>query len=239
MRPVADVLKRAALALSALSFKRVYGIGGAVLLVVLVSDGTELIDSSSWQGAIVAWLLKDRIETILLVSLVLPLIATALSEIAFFLVLWLGKSEVTPFDFIPIQVEEVIEESRSKRNVGNGGVRDEAETKRTTSRLLIPTPSPAGGLKQVIRCFASQAFRSHFGGYEAYSGLVGKDDSRELADSYRVVVLAKDADATDFEWNELRAFQMKRVTDGCWILVRDPVPRDVARESIERREQLS
>lgn len=216
VRAVADLVKRTALSVSALEFKRVYAIGGIGLALMVLSstsgDQALNVDQRLFAAAI----------------LVLPLIATAISETAFVLVRSLTKSQPVPFSFMEVEVEKTLEKP------GGGAA---PETKRTKTRLLTPVHTLRGGFKQVVRCFISQAFSSYFFGYTPYTGLVGPKDSRWLADGHRVTVLAKSADAADFEYFEYRAFQMKRVTDLCWILVRDPVPQDVAQAAIEARRQ--
>lgn len=226
VRPVADVVKRVALTFCALDFKRAYGIGGIALLILMLESTPDPLplDPDGW--------------LIVLATLSMPVIATVISEAAFFLVRSLTKSEPVPFSFMPAQIEETVEKSRVRRNVGSSHVTDEGETTRSTSRFLIPADVPSGGLKQIIRCFVSQSFSSSFLGYAPYSGFVGPAKSDSLADGHRVTVLAKAADAADFEYLEYRAFQMKRITDSCWILVRDPVPPAEARAAIEAQRQV-
>ncbi|MDE0124252.1 MAG: hypothetical protein OXN97_06715 [Bryobacterales bacterium] len=226
VRRIADLVKRLALAFSALDFKRAYGIGGVALFILMLESAPDPLplDPGGW--------------LIVLAALSIPVVATVVSEAAFVLVQSLTKSEPVPFDFVPARIEETVEKSRVRRNVGSAHVTDEGETNRSTSRVLMPVDVPPGGFKQIIRCFFSQSFSSSFWGYSPYSGFVGPVKSDSLADGHRVTVLAKAADAADFEHLEYRAFQMKRVTDLCWILVRDPVTPAVARAAIQAQREV-
>ena len=238
LRPVADVAKRFALSLSTLSYARSFGVGGAYLLVALaVARNPENLgfELESWEWVVIRTLLQGRLEEILVIALLLPLLATLISELAFFLMRAMTKSEPVPFSFVSTHVGLTSEKSTVRRNSGNANVTDEGKTKRFTEQVLVPIQCPPGGLKQIIACFTTQAFTSHFFGYRPYSGLIGPEDSRELAEGRRVVVIAKPADALDFEWMEFRTFQMKRITSSCWILVREPLDRAVARQVIEER----
>ena len=124
---------------------------------------------------------------------------------------------------------------RREPGTGRRFRRGRGRNRRAAARRHVPDFRPPGGLKQIIACLTTQAFTSHFFGYRPYSGLIGPEDSRELAEGRRVVVIAKPADALDFEWMEFRTFQMKRITSSCWILVREPLDRAVARQVIEER----
>lgn len=203
-----DFVKRLALALAALDFKRVYGIGAVALALMLLSQSDTALNNE--------WTL------IVLVFAASP-VATLISEGVFALVLYQAKSVPVPFSFVRVETERTITKTYGK---------DEPETVREKVRILTPVPTPTGGIKQVLRCFLSQSFSSYCFGYAPYSGFVGPEKSTWLAEGTRVTVLAKAADASDFEHLEYRAFQMKRVTDGCWILVRQPLSRSEGKKAL-------
>lgn len=111
LRPAADVAKRAAMSLSALGFKRSYGIGGVFLLAsAFIAGQPEIfgVDTDSWEWILIAWFLKDKMQAIILIALGLPLVATVISEAAFLLVRALVESEVNPFSFMPIRIEQIV-----------------------------------------------------------------------------------------------------------------------------------
>ena len=233
-----DVAKRVLLSLAALSFKRCYGVGGVYVLATLAVTAnlaTIGIPQDSLEWIFLGWLLSESVEEILLVALLLPLAATIVAELTFFMVRWLTPQQPIPFSFESTQVEVVKEKSSLRRHVAGATVTDEGSTERATEKVLVPMAHPSGGLKQIIGCFTAQAFTSHFFGYSPYSGFFAPNRSDQLAEGRRAVVLAKPGDALDFEWLEFRAFQMKRVTDSCWILVRDPVSRAKARRILDER----
>ena len=217
VQPFGDFTKRLLLSLSAFSFKRSYGAGGVCLLVALVAAVSQ-----RWElGIVNPSLLKTQdplqrgTEIALYIAFGLPLLATVGSELTFLLIRRWTKTKPNHLQFMTIQTTGETQERKQSE-----------ESQRITTQLLIPVHPPTGGVKAILRCFLSQTFASHLAGYAPYSGLAGAYESDDKEDASRVVILAKEADAQDFEYFGDRGFQIQRVTNSCHILVRKPLPQE-------------
>ena len=187
VRSIADFMKRVLLALSALDFKRIYSMGGIGLLILVAEEG---FDGSGRLLGLDEWVLLS-------VVLAAPLAATFISEVTFLLILVLTANQAVPNSLGRIEIRTT-------------------EGNRVRMGLLSPVTVPAGGFKQLVRCFVAQSFTSHFFGYAPYSALAGDG-------AYRVTILAKSGDASDLEKIPATNFRVKRITARCWILVREEV----------------
>lgn len=241
-----DFAKRACLSLSAVGFKRVYGVGGvaaAISVALSLNSSIPLGNDSSWASVAVDSLFNETLDKIILAALAAPIVAAFVSEIAFWLILKVRKLEAVP-SIVPVRTDETEEEGSVQRPQPRDSEfpslpshnRERRKTRKW--RQLIPVEFHTGGLKQVIRSFLTETFRSSFFGYAPYSALVELDAAGSPVDGRRVSVLAKAGDAMDFEWIEFRGFQVKRVTDSCWILVRKPLdPKEAEQIQRERRKR--
>ena len=236
-----DVAKKVCLSLSAVGFKRLYGVGGvaaAISVALSLNSSIPLGDDSWWGWAAVEWLFSDTLDKIILLALAAPIVAAFVSEMAFGLILKFAKLEAVP-SIVAVTTERTEETADVERPKAGDVFSSSNREHRTTTKLrrLIPVEFRPGGLKQVVRSFLTATFRSSFFGYAPYSALVA-EDRYDPHDGRRIGILAKAGDAVDFEWIEWKEFQVKRVTDSCWILVRKPLhPEEVERVQAERREE--
>ena len=240
-----DFVKRVCLSLSAVGFRRVYGVGGvaaAISVALSLNSSIPMGNDSSWAWAVVAGLFDDTLDKIILAALAAPALAAFVSELAFLLILTVGNLEAVP-NVLPVRTEETKEKASVERprlqTDEFGQFPSTNRENRTTTKLrqLIPVEFHAGGLKQVVRSFLTETFKSSFFAYAPYSALVASDTSRSPAEGRRISILAKAGDAVDFEWIEFRGFQVKRITDSCYILVRKPLEAKEADRIEKAREE--
>lgn len=243
-RTIRDLAKRFCLCLSAVGFRRVYGVGGvaaAISVTISLNSGVQISADPSWAWAVIDRLFNDTLDTIILTVLAAPVVAAFISELAFWLILRVGSQQAVP-TVVPARIEASEAEGDVERPTLEVSdfpspfpSSNREQRKESKLRQLIPIEFHTGGLKQVVHSFLTETFRSSFFGYAPYSALLASNTSRSPVDGRRITILATHGDAVDFEWLHFSAFQVKRITDSCWILVRAPLePGEAARIEEER-----
>ena len=222
MARMGDFLKRLMLSLSAYEFQRGYWFGGVLVLASLLVTNAANPLGTSW----IVSLFANRWVVYLAFGAVLaPPLLTIVSEVTFWSIRAYGPRQYQPLGrFIATTVE------RTKTTQRSEGRSTEQISKR--DRYLVPAHFRSGGVKQIVSCFVSKSFKSHFFGYSPYSVWIGTEDPvRKLTRSVRGIVLAKEEETLDFELIH-EAFSLVRVCHGCWILCRN-APQDRGREESE------
>ena len=151
-----ECFRRVLLSLSAYEFQRGYWFGGVLVLASLFFSRPEAAASSVFLADLLA---PERVVLLAMVALVLPLAFTLLSEVAFWSI---RKRSQRTYDPIGRFVRTSTERTESTQKRQDGGMTREVREVSTKEQYLVPVEAKGGGVKQIVACYWSKSFRSHF-----------------------------------------------------------------------------
>ena len=215
--PMQRPIKRACLALGVFEFQRSYWLGGIISLVALLSTFSE---DPPW---FVEWFAGRWVGYVVIGAFIAPPIFTAISELAFWAILRWGKTQDGPLPslvwaddpahgFLPAEGTKL-------------GLRIDLDLD-----SLVRIDFEPGGLKRIVACFVANVYRSHFFSYVPYAvDLDLRGRQNDLMAIKRGVLLARTADAEDFQKHGYMGFEYIQVCPFCWVLFRRPIVAEIHR----------
>ena len=204
---VQPFIRRACLALGAFEFQRSYWLGGVMSLVALLST---LAEEPPWFVEMFAgrWVWYAIVG-----ALIAPPVFTAISELAFWVILHLGVRQDGP-------VSSAVWVTDPEADPALLEPADQLPIDFDPGTLAEIDFRP-GGLKRIIACFFANAYKSHFFSYVPHEvELDLRGHKGGLLMFRRGVLLATTADAADFRQYGSRKFDYIQVCSLCWILQR-------------------